>query len=63
LELICIFSDNWFTVDEKPPIAHTKVEILEGADMKPSDTNGIFSTSKIDLTLFPENASYLDNYW
>uniref|UniRef100_A0ACD5XSS2 Uncharacterized protein n=2 Tax=Avena sativa TaxID=4498 RepID=A0ACD5XSS2_AVESA len=32
---------NWFTVDEKPPIAHAKVEILEGADMKPSDPNGL----------------------
>lgn len=34
-------TDNWFTVDEKPPIAHAKVEILEGADMKPSDPNGL----------------------
>uniref|UniRef100_A0ACD5Y1R8 Uncharacterized protein n=2 Tax=Avena sativa TaxID=4498 RepID=A0ACD5Y1R8_AVESA len=32
---------NWFTIDEKPPIAHAKVEILEGADMKPSDPNGL----------------------
>ncbi|KAK3152854.1 hypothetical protein QOZ80_2BG0164400 [Eleusine coracana subsp. coracana] len=31
---------NWFTVDEKPPIAHAKVEILEGVEMKPSDPNG-----------------------
>lgn len=34
-------TDNWFTVDEKPPIAHAKVEIMEGADMKPSDPNGL----------------------
>uniref|UniRef100_A0A0D9VFA7 SMP-LTD domain-containing protein n=1 Tax=Leersia perrieri TaxID=77586 RepID=A0A0D9VFA7_9ORYZ len=33
-------TDNWFSVDEKPPIAYVKVEILEGADMKPSDPNG-----------------------
>ncbi|KAG8058787.1 hypothetical protein GUJ93_ZPchr0002g25092 [Zizania palustris] len=34
-------TENWFSVDEKPPIAHAKVEILEGADMKPSDPNGL----------------------
>ena len=33
-------SEGWFTIDEKPPIAYVKVEILEGADMKPSDLNG-----------------------
>ncbi|XP_072998636.1 C2 domain-containing protein At1g53590-like isoform X1 [Typha latifolia] len=33
--------EGWFTVDERPPIAHAKVEILEGADMKPSDPNGL----------------------
>uniref|UniRef100_A0A804P248 C2 domain-containing protein n=1 Tax=Zea mays TaxID=4577 RepID=A0A804P248_MAIZE len=33
--------DNWFSVDEKPPIAYARVEILEGADMKPSDPNGL----------------------
>lgn len=42
-------SENWFSVDEKPPIAHARVEILEGADMKPSDPNGnwiIYKTLK-----------------
>ncbi|XP_039839661.1 C2 domain-containing protein At1g53590-like isoform X4 [Panicum virgatum] len=34
-------TENWFSVDEKPPIAHARVEILEGADMKPSDPNGL----------------------
>lgn len=34
-------AENWFTVDEKPPIAYARVEILEGADMKPSDPNGL----------------------
>lgn len=34
-------TDGWFSVDEKPPIAHAKVEILEGTDMKPSDPNGL----------------------
>ncbi|KAL5204367.1 hypothetical protein ABZP36_009238, partial [Zizania latifolia] len=29
-------TENWFSVDEKPPIAHAKVEILE-----PSDPNGL----------------------
>lgn len=38
--LPCV-SDNWFSVDEKPPIAYARVEILEGADMKPSDPNGM----------------------
>jgi hypothetical protein len=52
-------SGNWFTVDEKPPIAHAKVEILEGADMKPSDPNGMFSTTMTGLTFFQENASYI----
>ncbi|OEL19411.1 C2 domain-containing protein [Dichanthelium oligosanthes] len=33
--------ENWFSIDEKPPIAHARVEILEGADMKPSDPNGL----------------------
>ncbi|KAJ0971673.1 hypothetical protein J5N97_019632 [Dioscorea zingiberensis] len=34
-------TENWFTVDEKRPIAFAKVEILEGNDMKPSDMNGL----------------------
>jgi hypothetical protein len=38
--------ENWFSVDEKPPIAHARVEILEGADMKPSDPNGMWSIIK-----------------
>ncbi|TVU32312.1 hypothetical protein EJB05_24037 [Eragrostis curvula] len=33
-------AENWFSVDEKQPIAHAKVEILEGVEMKPSDPNG-----------------------
>ena len=35
-----ILSESWFTVDEKAPIAHAKVEIVEAADLKPSDLNG-----------------------
>ena len=65
LELICIYYyvvDNWFTVDEKPPIAHAKVEIMEGADMKPSDPNGMFSTPRLTQHFFQENATtYLDD--
>nr|CAD1842478.1 unnamed protein product [Ananas comosus var. bracteatus] len=34
-------SEGWFTIDEKPSVAYVKVEILEGADMKPSDLNGL----------------------
>ncbi|KAG6483372.1 C2 domain-containing protein At1g53590-like [Zingiber officinale] len=32
--------ENWFTVKEMPPIGYVKLEMLEGADMKPSDRNG-----------------------
>ncbi|KAF3328830.1 C2 domain-containing protein [Carex littledalei] len=34
-------SEDWFSIDEKPPIAHALLEILEGADLKPSDMNGL----------------------
>ncbi|OVA13251.1 C2 calcium-dependent membrane targeting [Macleaya cordata] len=34
-------TENWFSVDEKDPIAYAKVEIVEGADMQPSDSNGL----------------------
>lgn len=36
------FSGDWFTVNEKPPIAYVQLEIIEGANMKPSDLNGKF---------------------
>jgi hypothetical protein len=35
------FSEDWFSIDEKPPIAYALLEILEGADLKPSDLNGV----------------------
>ncbi|KAJ4765529.1 Calcium-dependent lipid-binding (CaLB domain) family protein [Rhynchospora pubera] len=34
-------SEDWFSIDEKPPIAYVLLEILEGADLKPSDLNGL----------------------
>uniref|UniRef100_A0A0E0FJC0 C2 domain-containing protein n=1 Tax=Oryza nivara TaxID=4536 RepID=A0A0E0FJC0_ORYNI len=35
-------SDNdWFSIEERPPVAYVKLEILEGTDMKPSDMNGL----------------------
>ncbi|KAK8527561.1 hypothetical protein V6N13_085383 [Hibiscus sabdariffa] len=34
-------SENWFFVDEKQPIGHAKVEVIEASDMKPSDLNGL----------------------
>lgn len=39
----CYFkiSGGWFTVDEKRPVAFVKLELMEAADMKPSDPNGI----------------------
>ncbi|XP_057998633.1 C2 domain-containing protein At1g53590 [Hevea brasiliensis] len=33
--------DNWFSVDEKEPIAYAKVEVVEASDMKPSNLNGL----------------------
>ncbi|XP_050368771.1 C2 domain-containing protein At1g53590-like isoform X2 [Argentina anserina] len=32
--------ENWFSVDEKEPVAHLKVEIIEASEMKASDLNG-----------------------
>ncbi|CAL5187240.1 unnamed protein product [Lathyrus oleraceus] len=33
--------EAWFKVDEKDPVAYAKLEIIEAADMKPSDLNGL----------------------
>ncbi|PNT70238.1 hypothetical protein BRADI_2g08500v3 [Brachypodium distachyon] len=33
--------NNWFNIEERPPVAYVKLEILEGIDMKPSDINGL----------------------
>ncbi|EOA29501.1 hypothetical protein CARUB_v10013073mg [Capsella rubella] len=33
--------ENWFFVDEKEPIAHVLVEVVEASDVKPSDLNGL----------------------
>ncbi|WOL08376.1 hypothetical protein Cni_G17129 [Canna indica] len=33
--------ERWFTVNEKPLIGYVKLEMVEGADMKPSDLNGL----------------------
>ncbi|XVE63261.1 hypothetical protein DITRI_Ditri07aG0005900 [Diplodiscus trichospermus] len=33
--------ENWFSVEEKQPLAHAKVEVIEASDMKPSDLNGL----------------------
>ncbi|KAG5545970.1 hypothetical protein RHGRI_018215 [Rhododendron griersonianum] len=34
-------SESWFSVDEKEPVAYAFVEVIEAADMKPSDLNGL----------------------
>ncbi|KAJ4982422.1 hypothetical protein NE237_033259 [Protea cynaroides] len=34
-------TERWFSVDEKDPIAYARVEIVEAADLKPSDLNGL----------------------
>ncbi|XP_020251921.1 C2 domain-containing protein At1g53590-like isoform X2 [Asparagus officinalis] len=59
--------EKWYTMDEKAPIAHAKVEIIEAADLKPSDMNGLadpyvkahlgpyrFRTKVQKKTLFPK---------
>ncbi|XP_037405152.1 C2 domain-containing protein At1g53590-like [Triticum dicoccoides] len=33
--------NNWFNIEERPPVAYVKLEILEGLDMKPADINGL----------------------
>ncbi|CAL9016811.1 unnamed protein product [Prunus brigantina] len=33
-------SESWFSVNEKEPLAHAKVEVIEASDMKASDLNG-----------------------
>jgi hypothetical protein len=33
--------ENWFFVDAKEPVAYALLEVLEAADMKPSDMNGL----------------------
>ncbi|KAK9093195.1 hypothetical protein Syun_028106 [Stephania yunnanensis] len=34
-------TENWFSVDEKDPIACATVEIIEAADLRPADLNGL----------------------
>ncbi|KAL5731801.1 acetolactate synthase [Ranunculus cassubicifolius] len=34
-------AESWFTIYEKEAIAYVKVEVIEGANMKPSDPNGL----------------------
>lgn len=33
--------EQWFTIDEKQPVGYVLVEVIEAADMKPSDLNGL----------------------
>lgn len=33
--------ESWFSIDVKEPVAHAKVEVIEGSEMKPSDMNGL----------------------
>ncbi|WCJ32358.1 Calcium-dependent lipid-binding (CaLB domain) family protein [Euphorbia peplus] len=33
--------EDWFSVDEKDPIAYVNVEVVEASEMKPSDMNGL----------------------
>jgi hypothetical protein len=46
-------TEPWFKVDEKDPVAYAKIEIVEAADMKPSDLNGYpLSVTMIFVILF-----------
>lgn len=45
--MVLEFSEPWFSMDEKCPIAFAKVEVVEAADMKPSDLNGWFTLIQI----------------
>lgn len=37
-------SENWFSINEKEPLAYARVEVIEASDMKPSDLNGWFKS-------------------
>ncbi|XP_027063888.2 C2 domain-containing protein At1g53590 [Coffea arabica] len=34
-------AESWFSIDEKQPVAYAVVEVIEAAEMKPSDLNGL----------------------
>lgn len=34
-------AESWFSIDEKEPVAYAVVEVIEAAEMKPSDLNGL----------------------
>lgn len=37
---LCWLAENWLFVDEKEPVAHALVEVVEASDVKPSGLNG-----------------------
>ena len=37
-------SENWFSVNEKEPVAYVRVEVIEASGLKPSDLNGQFTS-------------------
>lgn len=56
---ICFFClENWFSVDEKEPIAFVKIEIIEGADMQPSDLNGLLFVLRVIFNLFGNSVRF-----
>ncbi|CAN4104321.1 unnamed protein product [Withania somnifera] len=40
-KFVSLQPEDWFSVDSKEPIAFVILEVLEAADMKPSDLNGL----------------------
>ncbi|XP_048321472.2 C2 domain-containing protein At1g53590 isoform X1 [Ziziphus jujuba] len=40
-KFISPLEEQWFSVNEKEPLAYARVEIIEASDMKPSDLNGL----------------------
>lgn len=60
--------EGWFTVNVKPPIGYAKLEMLEGADMKPSDFNGMLlfifflRREMSDVIMETKSLIYYQNY-
>lgn len=50
--MLFTFSESWFTMDEKHPIAFAKVEIIEAFDIKPGDLSGKFRYVSLVICFF-----------
>lgn len=50
------FSETWFSMEEKRPIAIAKVEVIEAADLKPADLNGWLLNNSFSQLIFCSGA-------